>query len=217
MSNSNDSRPGSADPSAPSHVGGPGTASTSSTASAAGAPSATDNALVQLRLLGEGDLVAYKALRDAMLAAHEEAFTSDAATERAREAASYRARLHPQAGGKSLFTLGAWIGDQLVGALTVEHENRVKVRHVAHLIGMMVDDAHAGRGIGGLLLRQALTLLKREPLLETLTLSVTAGNAPAMALYRRVGFTRYGHLPRAIRLSDGRFYAKDLMSLDLRS
>ncbi|MBO9688529.1 MAG: GNAT family N-acetyltransferase [Mitsuaria chitosanitabida] len=172
--------------------------------------------LIRLRLLTEPDLVAYKALRDAMLAGHEEAFTSDASTERAREATSYRARLHPQAGGKSLFTLGAWIGDQLVGALTVEHENRVKVRHVAHLIGMMVDDAHAGRGIGGLLLRQALELLRREPLLETLTLSVTAGNEPAIALYRRAGFTRYGHLPRAIRLSDGRYYAKDLMSLDLR-
>ena len=140
----------------------------------------------------------------------------DTTTGPKREATSYRARLHPQAGGKSLFTLGAWDGDRLVGALTCEHENRKKVLHIAHLIGMMVDDAHAGRGIGGLLLRQALELLRREPLLETLTLSVTAGNEPAIALYRRAGFTRYGHLPRAIRLSDGRYYAKDLMSLDLR-
>lgn len=201
MSNSNDSRPGTADA---VDTTGPAT-------------SAADAPLVRLALLTEPDLADYKALRDAMLAGHEEAFTSDAATERAREAASYRVRLHPQAGGKSLFTLGAWIGEELVGALTAEHENRVKVRHVAHLIGMMVRDEHAGRGIGGLLLRQALTLLRREPLLETLTLSVTAGNGPAIALYRRAGFTRYGHLPRAIRLSDGRYHAKDLMSLDLRT
>ncbi|OWQ91624.1 hypothetical protein CDN99_09940 [Roseateles aquatilis] len=172
---------------------------------------------VQLRLLTEHDLPAYKALRDTMLARHEHAFTSDADTERAREAASYRVRLHPQAGGKSLFTLGAWIDDTLVGVLTCEHENRQKVRHLAHLIGMMVDDGHQGHGIGGRLLRQALALLRREPLLETLTLSVTAGNEAAIALYRRVGFTRYGHLPRAIRLADGRYCAKDLMSLDLRA
>ena len=134
----------------------------------------------------------------------------------AREAASYRVRLHPQAGGKTLFTLGAWQGPRLVGALTCEHENRLKVRHIAHLIGMMVDDAVSGRGIGRHLLQQALTLLRREPLLETVTLSVTAGNRAAIALYRRAGFTRYGHLPRAIRLADGSYHAKDLMSLDLR-
>lgn len=171
---------------------------------------------VRLRLLTERDLLAYKALRDAMLARHEQAFTSDAETERARDATGYRVRLHPQAGGKALFTLGAWIGDTLVGALTCEHENRQKVRHIAHLIGMMVDDTYRGRGIGGRLLTQAVTLLRREPRLETVTLSVTAGNQPAIALYRRAGFTRYGHLARAIRLSDGRYCAKDLMSLDLR-
>ncbi|MBB3194037.1 GNAT family N-acetyltransferase [Roseateles terrae] len=169
-----------------------------------------------LRLLTEHDLPAYKQLRDTMLARHEAAFTSDAATELLREAASYRHRLHPQAGGHALFTLGGWIGDELVGALTCEHEARLKVRHVAHLVGMMVLDAHQGRGIGRELLGQALALLRREPVLEVVTLSVSAGNAPAMALYRSFGFSRYGHLPRAIRLSDGRYVAKDLMSLELR-
>jgi len=170
-----------------------------------------------LRLLNEADLADYKRLRDAMLAGHESAFTSDAATELQRDAASYRHRLHPQAGGHALFTLGAWIGGELVGALTCEHEARQKVRHVSHLVGMMVADAHQGRGVGRELLNQALALLKREPVLEMVTLSVSAGNEAAMALYRRFGFTRYGHLPRALRLSDGRYVAKDLMSLDLRS
>lgn len=169
-----------------------------------------------LRLLTEADLTAYKALRDAMLTAHEAAFTSDAAAELPREASSYRHRLHPQAGGRALFTLGAWIGDELVGVLTCEHEGRLKVRHVAHLVGMMVADAHQGRGVGRALMGHALTLLRREPLLEIVTLSVSAGNAPAMALYRSFGFTRYGHLPRALRLSDGRYVAKDLMSLELQ-
>ncbi|WAC75623.1 GNAT family protein [Roseateles sp. SL47] len=170
-----------------------------------------------LRLLTEHDLPAYKRLRDAMLAAHEAAFTSDAATELQRDAASYRHRLHPQAGGRALFTLGAWVDGELVGALTCEHESRLKVQHVTHLVGMMVADAHQGRGVGRELLGRALDMLRREPLLETVTLSVSAGNTPAMALYRRFGFTRYGHLPRALRLSNGRYVAKDLMSLDLRA
>ncbi|WP_092943136.1 GNAT family N-acetyltransferase [Roseateles sp. YR242] len=172
---------------------------------------------MSLRLLVEQDLPDYKRLRDAMLARHESAFTSDAPTEIQRDAASYRSRLHPQAGGRALFTLGAWIEGELVGALTCEHEARQKVRHVTHLVGMMVADAHQGRGVGRELLGLALTMLRREPVLETVTLSVSAGNDAAMALYRRFGFSRYGHLARAIRLSDGRYVAKDLMSLDLRS
>lgn len=172
--------------------------------------------LLQLRLLTEGDLPAYKALRDAMLSRHETAFTSDADTERARDASSYRARLHPQAGGQALFTLGAWVDGQLVGALTCEQENRPKVRHMVHLLGMMVDDAHQGCGIGRELLAHAIALLRKEPVLEMVTLSVSAGNAAAMSLYRRAGFVRYGHLPRALRLPDGRVVAKDLMHLMLR-
>ncbi|UXH79914.1 GNAT family N-acetyltransferase [Roseateles amylovorans] len=171
----------------------------------------------ELRLLTEPDLPAYKALRDGMLARHEHAFTSDAATEQTRQAASYRHRLHPEAGGRALFTLGAWSGDRLVGALTCEAEGRQKVQHIAHLVGMMVDDAQQGRGIGRALLQEALSRLRHEPWLELVTLSVTASNAPAVALYRSMGFVCYGHLPRAVRLADGRYLAKELMCLTLRS
>ncbi|MEJ6005399.1 N-acetyltransferase [Paucibacter sp. AS339] len=174
-----------------------------------------------IRLLRAADLPAYKTLRDGMLTGHPEAFTSDAATELSRDAESYRSRLSGGAGGANLFTLVAWSHSdsrlaQMVGAISCEHEARVKVRHVAHIVGMMVSDRMQGQGIGRQLLERALKMLQGEPVLELVTLSVTASNTAAVRLYERCGFQRYGRLEGAIKLPDGRLIDKDLMSRRLR-
>lgn len=170
---------------------------------------------VAIRPMVEPDLLAYKALRDAMLASHPDAFTSDAETEGQRDLASYRSRLTGGASGGTLFTLVAIDGRRLVGALTCEREPRRKVQHIAHLIGMMVADTHRGRGIGRALLAAAVARLQAMPGLAQVTLSVTASNHAAIGLYASQGFERYGSLPDAIRLPDGRSLAKDLMRLRL--
>jgi ribosomal protein S18 acetylase RimI-like enzyme len=163
----------------------------------------------------EPDLLAYKALRDAMLAGHPEAFTSDAETEIQRDLSSYRSRLAGGSNGATLFTLVALDDARLVGALTCEREPRLKVQHIGHLIGMMVADTHRDRGIGRALLVAAIARLKETPGLAQVTLSVTASNRAAIGLYESQGFTRYGCLPDAIRLADGRRLSKDLMRLGL--
>jgi ribosomal protein S18 acetylase RimI-like enzyme len=166
-----------------------------------------------LRPLHEPDLLAYKALRDAMLVGHPEAFTSDAEAESRRDLASYRNRLPGV--GATLFTLVALDGARLVGALTCEREARSKVQHIAHLVGMMVADSHRGRGVGRRLLTAALLQLRQTPGLAQVTLSVSSGNAAAVRLYTGLGFERYGRLTDAIRLDDGRSLDKDLMVLRL--
>jgi ribosomal protein S18 acetylase RimI-like enzyme len=172
--------------------------------------------MLQLRPMIEPDLLAYKALRDGMLAGHPEAFTSDAETEAQRDMSSYRSRLTGGAGGVTLFTLLALDGARLVGALTCEREPRRKVQHIAHLIGMMVTDSLQGRGIGRALLEATLARLAADTSLALVTLSVTASNAGAVRLYESCGFTRYGLLPGAIRLPDGRELDKALMLRRLR-
>lgn len=167
-----------------------------------------------IRRLGRDDLPAYKALRDAMLAAHPEAFTSDAAAESARGAASYLPRLGLDRPEGGQFTLGAWRGTTLVGALSCERDGRVKVRHIGTLVGMMVRPEVRGGGIGRALLEAGLAEARRADGLELLTLSVTAGNLPAERLYERAGFVRYGLLKRGIKL-DGRYHDKQLMALTL--
>lgn len=167
-----------------------------------------------IRRLGRDDLPAYKALRDAMLAAHPEAFTSDAAAEAARGAASYLARLGLDRPEGGQFTLGAWRGDVLVGVLSCERDGRAKVRHIGHLVGMMVRPEVRRGGIGRALLEAGLVEARRAQGLELLTLSVTAGNAAAERLYETAGFVSYGLLKNAIRL-DGRYHDKRLMTLTL--
>lgn len=168
-----------------------------------------------LRMLRDSDLPAYKALRDAMLEAHDEAFTSDAPAERARSAESYRSRLSQAGGTGCMFTITAWQGERLVGAVSCEREGRAKVRHIAHVVGMMVLDDLQGRGLGRALLYSALRLLGAEAEVRLVTLSVSSGNQGAIHLYEALGFQRYGQLPGALRLADGRLIAKDLMYLNL--
>ncbi len=166
-----------------------------------------------VRALGEADVVAYKALRDQALADDEEAFTSDAATEAQRDAQSYRSRLG--ADGHGGFTLGAWRGERLIGAISCERDPRRKVRHVGHVVGTMVATDQQRQGIGRQLLAALIQRAGAEAELQQLTLSVTASNAAAVQLYHSAGFTRYGRLPCAIRVA-GRFLDKDLMHKSLR-
>lgn len=168
-----------------------------------------------VRELAETDLAAYKALRDHALAHHEEAFTSDAATEALRTAQSYAGRLGTAAEDAGSFTLGAFRGDRLVGAITCERDPRTKVRHIGHVIGTMVRAEEQGRGVGSTLLDALVERASADGELEQLTLTVTAGNGAAERLYARAGFVRFGTLPRAIRVG-GRYLDKHHLMLSLR-
>jgi len=167
---------------------------------------------IDVRLMGAPDLAAYKALRDLMLATHPEAFTSDAETELRRPPETYLARIAGAADGGWPFTFTAWRGDELCGAITCERDERVKVRHIGHVVGMMVHPQATGRGVGRALLEACIALCLRRQGIEQLTLSVTSGNDAAIRLYERAGFVRYGRLDRAVRLG-ARYHHKELMVL----
>ena len=169
-------------------------------------------AQVAIRRLVPDDLPAYKDLRDAVLTEHPEAFTSDAAPERSHESYLSRLGLDRPEGGE--FTLGAWQRERLVGAVSCERDPRPKVLHIGHVIGMMVRSDAQGLGIGRALVDACISEARTARGLVMLTLTVTAGNASAVHLYERAGFTRYGRLERAICV-DGEYHAKDQMTLSL--
>ena len=169
-------------------------------------------AVVTIRRLVPADLPAYKTLRDDALTAHPESFTSDAAPERSPD--SYLSRLGLQRPEGGEFTLGAWQMGELVGAVSCERDQRNKVRHIGHIIGMIVRTEMQGAGLGRELLAACVAEARRADGLVMLTLTVTAGNSAAVHLYERAGFVRYGSLPRAI-LVNGHYHAKDHMVLAL--
>lgn len=169
---------------------------------------------VTIRPMCAADLTAYKALRDRMLAAHPEAFSSDAEAELRRSAETYLARIAGAADRGWPFTLTAWQGDRLCGAVICERDQRVKVRHIAKLVGMMVAPEAGRRGIGRALLDAAIAQCRQRDGIEMLTLSVTGSNATAIRLYERAGFAVYGRLERALRIGS-RHHAKHLMALTL--
>ena len=170
---------------------------------------------VAIRLLAAGDLAAYKDLRDEMLEAHPEAFTSDATEERAKEPTDYLHRLGLDRRERGQFVLGAWHGDRLVGAIGCERDRRRKGRHIGHIVGMMVRPEARRRGIGRELLQGLIGECRRAGGIEMLTLTVTAGNVAAVRLYESSGFVVYGNLRRAIRLDSGRYHDKLHMVLAL--
>ncbi len=169
---------------------------------------------VEMRLLSPADLGAYKSLRDGMLAAHPEVFTSDAATDLERTAESYLPRLGLELSEGGQFMLGAWRHGVLVGALGSERDNRIKVRHTAHLIGMMVRPDQRGQRIATRLLDECICRLRSTAGIEMLTLTVTHCNAPAIRLYEQAGFVTCGSLPRAIRVGTA-YFAKNQMVMML--
>ena len=150
--------------------------------------------------LTEADAPAYRAL---MLEAYEvpDAFTSTPQERAAAPASFWVGRLaHPQ--GLSV-AFGAFDAGALVGTVTLEFSDRAKTRHKAHVVGMYVRPEHQGKGIGRALLDAAVAHARTLAHVQVLNLTVTEGNAAALALYERAGFQAFGTEPMAVQTTDG--------------
>jgi ribosomal protein S18 acetylase RimI-like enzyme len=102
---------------------------------------------------------------------------------------------------------GAYDGDDMVGAVTIEFSEKFKTRHKAHLLGMFVKASARGQGIGKALLTSALSAAKDRPGVLVVMLTVTEGNHSASALYESCGFKAFGIEPMAVATTDG-YHAK---------
>jgi RimJ/RimL family protein N-acetyltransferase len=114
-------------------------------------------------------------------------------------------RRHPDAA-----LLVADLGSELVGRLSLSRDPHPASAHVGDL-GLMVASAHRRRGVGTALLAAA-EQWARESRIAKLELHVFPHNAPAIALYERVGYEREGHRRDHYRVPGGGYVDAILMA-----
>lgn len=156
---------------------------------------------MRVSTLSAADVVAYRAL---MLEAYErvpDAFTTTA-SEREAEPESWWVKRIGSADGLAT-SFGAWEADALVGTVALEYSAKPKTRHSALVLGMYVQPQARRQGVGLALLKAAIAAASARPEVLRLTLTLTEGNAPALRLYRSVGFVEWGTEPQAIRTAGG--------------
>ena len=111
-----------------------------------------------------------------------------------------------QAGRATIFVAEA--DGELIGHLGIEER-----RGVADL-GMMVADAWRGRGVGSVLMGEALRWAG-EAGAHKVVLQVWPHNGAALTLYRRFGFVEEGRLRRHYRRRNGELWDAILMGIVL--
>ena len=168
---------------------------------------------MHVALLQPSNASRYRAL---MLEAYDlaaDAFTSTADERAAEPHAFWVKRIADPTGLSAAF--GAFEGQELIGTVALEFTAKPRTKHKALVIGMYVTPAERGTGSGRALLMAAIEHARLIESLLLLTLTVTEGNAPAVNLYRSVGFQEYGVEPMGILTPSG-FRGKVLMWLQLR-
>lgn len=151
--------------------------------------------------LTPADIGRYRALMLHAYDAAADAFTSTV-EERAAEPDSWWLRHIADPKGLSI-AFGSFDGDALVGTVTVEFSAKPKTRHKALLIGMFVHAQARRLGAGCALMQAAMQAAAARPGVRVVTLTVTEGNAPAIALYESFGFRSFGTEPMAIATAQG--------------
>lgn len=109
---------------------------------------------------------------------------------------------------------GAWVGRRLAGLGYWQRYARPTHRPHADIEKVAVALDCQGRGVGRLLMTELILSAARAGI-EVLTLDFRGDNERAARLYRSLGFTEYGRLPRFVAVGPAR-YDKVLYARDLR-
>lgn len=101
---------------------------------------------------------------------------------------------------------------EIVGHGMLDPLSLAAVRHVVHLT-LVAHPGWQGQGVGGALLSGLIAWAKDATAVEKIELNVRSSNAPAQALYRKMGFTEVGRWRRRVKVAPGRYLDDVAMEL----
>lgn len=165
---------------------------------------------VTIRPLTVADVDRYWPLRLRALYEEPGAFGSSYEDQCDRDIADVAARLLEMTSGGG-FVLGAFVGEELTGIVSLGREKGRKERHKAGVYQVYVAPEVRGRGYGRRLMEDLFARAREIEGLEQLLLAVNATNMPARSLYIALGFEPYGVEPCALKLADGTVVDEELM------
>ena len=171
---------------------------------------------MEIRFLTPEDATAYRDLRLQALREAPTAFASSYEQEAQLPLDHFAARLRPNGDAAS----GIWGArcdrTHLIGMLGFSRETRLKRTHVGTLWSLYVSPGFRGQGVAARLLDSAIAHARQLGGLRQLTLSVTAGNVAASALYQSRGFEPFG-LEREALCVEGSYFDEQHLVLRLSS
>jgi len=151
-------------------------------------------------------------LRLRALETESEAFGESSEEHRQTSPETFAGRLG--SGGDENFVIGGFEDSELVGMVGFYRETRLKRRHRGGIWGMFVAPSSRGRGLGSVLLKEALRTAGAIPGLRSVHLSVTATQVAARRLYLSAGFRSFALEPEALMVGE-RFIDEEHMFLKL--
>jgi RimJ/RimL family protein N-acetyltransferase len=166
---------------------------------------------VQIRVLGAADVADFADLRLAAIADAPTAFWPTQDEEASLSSEALAARLQRS---RYQAVFGAFAGDRLIGVAGLRREVLRQVRHRGTVWGVFVSPPWRGQGVARALLEAVIAHARGLGDVEQLQLYVNTTNEAARCLYRQLGFTVCGSVPRSMYV-DGVYYDEDLMALRL--
>lgn len=145
---------------------------------------------MEIRKLTGNDASEYWRLRLEALQLNPEAFATT--YEDALSRVNPLIRVANNLDSKESATIGAFIGEELVGTMTLAAEQAPKLKHRINLFAVYVTPKVRGQKVGAKLLQDVISFAKQWSGIEKINLTVVSSNEPAIRLYKQLGFVSFG-------------------------
>ena len=107
----------------------------------------------------------------------------------------------------------AYDGDKVVSVANLSASKRERTKHIA-ILGISVLKDYYRLKIGQTMMERLIEHSKQAPDTEIIQLEVRSDNVAAIALYTKMGFKHFAHIPKAMKIK-GEYVSVEGMSLEL--